>query len=59
MEHLDLVGANGVVTPCEVQKEVPWTDRAQVYNKVDIFEQVEGEPLGAERARTYRGLAAR
>jgi hypothetical protein len=59
IEHLDLVGANGVVTPCEVQKEVPWTDRAQVYNKVDILEQVEGEPLGAERARTYRGLAAR
>ena len=23
IEHLDLVGANGVVTPCEVQKEVP------------------------------------
>ena len=59
VEHLDLVGANGVVTPCEVQKEIIWTERAQVHNKADILEQVEGEPLSAERARTYRGLAAR
>ncbi len=58
VEHLELVGANGVTTPCEVQKEILWTYRAQVQNKEDILEQVEGEPLAAERARVYRGLAA-
>ncbi len=29
IEHLDLVGANGVSTPCEVQKDILWTERAE------------------------------
>ena len=64
VEHLELVGANGVTTPCEVQKEIVWTDRGVVppgtldTHVEDLLEQI-GEPLGAERARVYRGLAAR
>jgi hypothetical protein len=40
VEHLDLSGANGVVTPCEVQKEVLWTERAEVHTSVDILDWI-------------------
>ena len=58
IEHLDLVGANGVVTPCEVQKEVDWRERAHDGVPL-VVPPAESQPLGAERARVYRGLTAR
>ena len=59
IEHLDLVGANGVVTPCEVQKSIMWTERAESSAGCDILEQVDSAPLGVERARLYRAIADR
>ena len=57
IEHLELSGANGVSTPCEVQKSVRWTEGPDA--GCEIMEPEGSAPLGSERARLYRGIAAR
>ena len=57
IEHLELQGANGVSTPCEVQKNVKWTEGPDA--GCEILEPEGSAPLGVERARLYRGIAAR
>jgi hypothetical protein len=57
IEHLGLVGANGVSTPCEVQKNVTWTEGPDA--GCEVLEREGSAPLGVERARLYRGVAAR
>ena len=57
IEHLELTGANGVSTPCEVQKNVIWTEGPDA--GCEVLEQEGSAPLGIERARLHRGVAAR
>eukprot|EP00972_Heterocapsa_arctica_P024055 3543981-Heterocapsa_arctica.AAC.1 len=44
IEHLDRVGANGVSTPWEVQKNVAWTEGPDA--GCEVLEQEGSAPLG-------------